>query len=141
MSTFSARAFFKNRGEGAVEKDRGTSGRHLAFSYRHSVLPDFRLLAVGEPQDSLATASLLCLIPGERAEWRSTVHLPHLQRVVIRSGDRQPPVSTHRHVPDLSKSGLPGCAARARFPPPTPSACGHKKRRPPAARLQSPPRL
>ena len=57
-----------------------------------------------------------------------------------RGGDRHAarPHSPPRQT-DSSVAGA-GCAARARFPRPTPSAFGHRRRRPPAARPHSPPR-
>ena len=79
-------------------------------------------------------------IASERGEQHSAFQVPHLQRVVLRRGDRPPPVRRHRHAIDMTRVAFQGAQCAAACPGPTPSASCPQTRRPPAARPASPPR-
>jgi hypothetical protein len=42
-------------------------------------------------------------VAGESGHLRARFQVPHLQRVIIRSGDRTPPILAHRHTQDLAR--------------------------------------
>ena len=118
---------------------RVRSSRPLSRSHTFSVLSSDAETA-RRPSGVTATPLTRVRVAFERAQLAPAFQIPHLQRAVIRRGDRPPPVRSSPPRHGRKPSGPRGCAARGRFPDPTPSASCPRTRRPPAARPASPPR-
>ncbi len=89
----------------------------------HAVRPHSTPLQVTKPRVALPGREL---VSGSSRQ-RFSHALTTLQSALVRrSRHRPPPVPTQRHAPDLT--GVAWCAARARCPPPTPSASCHGRR-------------
>ena len=93
---------------------RVRSSRPLSRSHTFSVLSSDAETA-RRPSASPPRPATAPEWPARGAQLAPALQIPHLQRVVIRRGDRQPPVRTHRHASDKTSVALRGCGS-ARVP-------------------------
>ncbi|MGA3093572.1 MAG: hypothetical protein ABSD75_33735 [Terriglobales bacterium] len=66
-------------------------------------------IACGDQLDDIRKCTAYCQgVAGKGGQQYPSINLPHLQCLVVRGGDCQPPVPTHRHAVDSSGVALHG---------------------------------